>query len=163
VGVLLGQRSTAPAPSAAGAGSYPLVVDTRAPAPVALPAAVATRPVEARPAVAETPVARVDAPATIDVQNLPPATKAHAQGWSVPTPATKPAASGWTVAGPLVRPAAAPATAAGTQGPAGDETTPVASAAPAAPEAPAASAAPTVDSFVQAVRDDIREDEGHTK
>lgn len=51
LGVLLGQRSSAPgAPSAAASGPYPVVVDTRAAAPVALPAAPAVPPVEARPA-----------------------------------------------------------------------------------------------------------------
>ncbi len=162
LGVLLGQRSTSPAPSAAGTGSYPLVVETRAPAATALPAAP-TRPVEARPAIADTPVERVDSPATIDVQKLPPAARPRPQGWSVVAPTAKPAGSGWTVAAPIVRPGAAPAPTgeARAQGgaAASDQAPPVASAAPVAPEAPAASAPPPVDTFVQAVRDDIREDE----
>jgi hypothetical protein len=170
VGVLLGQRSAQPAPSAAGTGSYPLVIDTKAPAAAALPPP-AGRPVEARPAVAETPVRRVDAPTTIDVQNLPLPARPHAQGWSVATPAAKPVASGagWSVAAaPVVRPAGA-TTAGATTGAAqpqalttGD-TALAASAAPATPEAPAASAPAPVDPFVQAVRDDIREDETRTK
>jgi hypothetical protein len=168
VGVLLGQRSAQPAPSAAGTGSYPLVIDTKAPAAAALPPPVA-RPVEARPAVAETPVRRVDAPTTIDVQNLPPPARPRGQGWSVAAPAAKPAASGagWSVAAaPIGRPAVAPpagATTGAAQAPATGDTALAASAAPATPEAPAASAPPPVDPFVQAVRDDIREDETRTK
>ena len=47
VGVLLGQRSTGSTPSAGATASYPLVVETRAPASGALPAA--TRPIRGAP------------------------------------------------------------------------------------------------------------------
>jgi hypothetical protein len=159
VGVLLGQRSSGPTSSAGGTATYPLVVDTRAPASGALPAA--TRPIEAHPAMAARPVERVDAPATIDVQNLPAAPKPRPQGWTVATTPAAPTATGWTVAPPAARPAATTMVPSTTDTPesAADDTPPVASAAAVTPEAPAPSAHPPVDSFVQAVRDDIHEDE----
>ncbi len=172
LGVLLGQRSSAPgAPSAAASGPYPVVVDTRAAAPVALPAAPAVPPVEARPAPepAAIPEVKLVAPATVAVQELPAVGQPRAQGWSV-APAAPKAGSptvGWTVAGsPVARSAstATPPVAAGA-GDTHEAPAPVASAAAVAPEASATAAiAPApVDPLVQAVRDDIREDEARTK
>ena len=85
VGVLLGQRSAEPgAASAAATGSYPLVVETKAPGGDRA-SAPAARPVETRPAIAEHAAADGSTrPATIDVQQLP-ARRAppRTQGWSV--------------------------------------------------------------------------------
>jgi hypothetical protein len=167
VGVLLGQRTTSSeTSSAAASGQYPLVVATKAPGATAMPAAAAV--VEARPAATALPAEKNDGPATIDVQQLPAAPRPRPQGWSVAASAPKAASGGgWTIAAsPSARPAPAKAVdPSPTQAAAAavDPSDPAAS--PTATEAPAASAsaAPAVDPLVQAVREDIREDEARTK
>jgi hypothetical protein len=179
LGVLLGQRSAGTgSPSAAASGPFPVVVETRAAAPAAVPIAPAALPVETRPAVPAPVAVRVEAPTAIDVQQLAPAPPPRAQGWSVAaaTPKEAPAgaaATGWTVASPPARratptPVAAahldPALAAQSPAAPDDKAPPATSAAAVTPETSAAapSAPPPVDPFVQAVRDDIREDESRT-
>jgi hypothetical protein len=182
LGVLLGQRSSAPgAPSAAASGPYPLVVETKA-APVALPVAPSAlpSPIEARlaPTPAGVPAAKLGGPATIDVRELPFVSQlpqlsrlpqpVRAQGWSVAPAAPKSGspASGWTVAGsPVGHSSAGTPPVAPGAGDTAEAPAPVASAAAVAPEASstAATAPAPVDPLVQAVRDDIREDEARTK
>jgi len=166
VGVLLGQRSSSPsAPSAATTVQYPVVVETKAPIATALPPAATA--VEMRPSVSEhlqQGAAKLEGPAIVDVQQLP-AARPHAPGWSVAATAPKVAASaGWTVAAPPVRSTAAGDRATAAQEPGAGES-PASAAATVVPEAPApsASVAPPVDPLVQAVREDIREDEARTK
>jgi hypothetical protein len=170
LGVLLGQRSaSSETSSAAASGQYPLVVATKAPGATAMPAAAAV--VEARPAATAVPAEKAeknDGPATIDVQQLPAAPRPRPQGWSVVASAPKAASgSGWTIAAsPSARPAPAKAVdpssaqaAAAVVDPSDPAPSPAATEAPAA----SASAAPAVDPLVQAVREDIREDEARTK
>ena len=169
-GVLLGQRSAANAAAGTATGPYPVVVETKAPAAAAALPAAAT--VEARPVVTAATIEKADGPMTIDVQQLPSAPRPRPQGWSVVTAAPRgggPAgAAGWTVAGsPLVHPvttvAAAAADPAATPqaAAAAEPAEPVATAATVVPEPSAAP--PVVDPLVQAVREDIREDESRTK
>ncbi len=169
LGVLLGQRTAPDAPSAAATGPYPVVVEAKAPTAVALPPAAV--PLPERPAGAAAGVEKTEGPATIDVQQLPAAPRPRPQGWSVVASAPKSAggATGWTVAGPApARPAAAAAVdpvPAARQAPAAETPAPE-SAQAAAPDSPAPSAAApssAVDPLVQAVREDIREDEARTK
>jgi hypothetical protein len=174
VGVLLGQRSTATSPTAATPGAYPVVIEAKAPTAAALPpAATAALPVEARPAPGPV-VERADGPTTVDVQQLPSAPRPRPQGWSVvAAPRSTGSAGGWTVAGslaarsapaaidPTPRAASAPTAAAAPT--ATDAPEPIASAAAVASEPPAAAATPPVDPLVQAVREDIREDEARSK
>ena len=102
VGVLLGQRSAGPsAVSAAASGPYPVVVETKAATAALLPAGPATPaalPVETRPAVPAPAAVRVEAATTVEVQQLPPASPPRAQGWSVAAAAPK------APAGPLEGP-----------------------------------------------------------
>jgi hypothetical protein len=172
LGVLLGQRSASPeTSSAAASGQYPLVVATKAPAAKALPAAAPVA--EARPAVAAAAPEKSEGPATIDVQQLPAAPRPRPQGWSVaPTAPRAAAGAGWSVAAtPAAHPAPAKTVDPNTQAAAADPSpTAVASGAASGSEAtpteaPAASvsATPPVDPLVQAVREDIREDEARTK
>jgi hypothetical protein len=170
LGVLLGQHTAATnAPPAAAAGQYPVVVEAKAPAAVALPPAAV--PVEERPAGAGAVVAKAEQPATVDVQQLPSAARPRPQGWSVVAPAPKGAGgAGWTVAGPAPArpaiPAAINAAPAARPTPAVDAPESVASASAVGPDSPAPSAATppaAVDPLVQAVREDIREDEARTK
>lgn len=191
VGVWVGRsgQTSSPATASAAAAAFPVVVEAKAMAastalplaPVVSAVTVATPFAPVTTAAAATPFAPVaspsrasvdlDAPATIDVQQLPLATRARARSW-VPA-ATRPVAgAGWTIA-------AQPQRRAGQQAPAGQPavTQPAAAPAPAQPDAiqgtgavatgaettviaePAPSPEPTVDPFVQAVREDIREDE----
>ncbi len=173
LGVLLGQRSTrSETSSSAASAQYPVVVATKAPGATAMPAAAPV--VEAHPAAiaatapAATAPAKNDVTATVDVQQLPAAPRPRPQGWTVVAAAPKAASgAGWTVApSPAAHPAAAKAVDPDTQAAAVEPSDPAAaSASAAAPEAPAASAsaAPPVDPLVQAVREDIREDEARTK
>ena len=169
LGVLLGQRTAPDAPSAAATGPYPVVVEAKAPTAVALPPPAV--PLPERPSgAAAAVVEKTEGPATIDVQQLPAAPRPRPQGWSVVASAPKSAsgATGWTVAGPApARPAAAAAVdpAAARQAPAAETPAPE-SAQAVAPDSPAPSAAApssAVDPLVQAVREDIREDEARTK
>lgn len=174
LGVLVGQRSASSetSPSAASA-QYPVVVATKVPGATAMPATTmpATAPVvEARPAAtAAAAPAKNDVTATVDVTQLPAAPRPRPQGWTVVAAPPKAASgAGWTVApSPAAHPAAPKAVEPDTQAAADEPSDPAAaSAAAAAPEAPAASAstaAPPVDPLVQAVREDIREDEARTK
>jgi hypothetical protein len=158
LGVMLGQRTAQPPPAAAAAtGPYPLVVETKA-AAVAMPLPAAAVAVATGAAIE--PVApKVDVPLTIDVQQLPTARPAVRAAPAHVTPLAG-ASAGWTVA---TRPLAA-AQAAKASGPAIETPTPaegfepVASAAAAVPEIPV-TPPPPVDPLVQAVREDIREDE----
>jgi hypothetical protein len=171
VGVLLGQRSSsATAPSAATTVQYPVVVETKAPTATALPPAATA--VEMLPSVSEHGAQKLEGPATINVQQLPavprPSTPST-PGWSVAAAAPKPAASaGWTVAAPRVRSPAAAAAGTAAPDPATGESPASAAASAVAANgdvapAPSASVAPAVDPLVQAVREDIREDEARTK
>jgi hypothetical protein len=168
VGVLLGQRSSSPtAPPAATTVQYPVVVETKAPTPTALPPAATA--VEMRPSVSEHSAQKLDGPAAINVQPLPASPRPSTPstpGWSVAAAAPKTAASaGWTVAAPRVRSPAAAAANTAAQEPGAGESPAATAGAAVAPEAPAssASAAAPVDPLVQAVREDIREDEARTK
>ena len=178
VGVLLGQHSTASSPGASTPAAYPVIVEAKAPTAAALPPAATALPVEARPAPGPVVVEKVDGPTTVDVQQLPSAPKPRPQGWSVVAAAPKStgSAGGWTVAGsPAARsvPAAmnpaprAPAATAPTAPTGTDTPEPIVSAAAVAPEPPSPgpvpAATPPVDPLVQAVREDIREDEARGK
>jgi S-DNA-T family DNA segregation ATPase FtsK/SpoIIIE len=167
VGVLVGQRSSSSTAPAAATVQSP-VVEAKAPTAAAVPTAATAN--EVRPSVPDRPlptVAKSESPTSIDVQQLPSATRSHAQGWSVATSAPKAAASaGWVAAPPVRSTATAAADTAAEEPSTGDSpSTATATVAAAAQEAPApsASAAPPVDPFVQAVREDIREDEARTK
>lgn len=169
VGVLVGQRSSsATAPAAAATVQTP-VVEVKAPTAAAPPNRATA--LEVRPSAPDRPlpaVAKSEAPSSIDVQQLPSAPRPHAQGWSVATPAPKGAASAGWVAAPAVRSttaAAAADTASQEPSTADSPSSGASTAAATAQEAPApsASASPPVDPFVQAVREDIREDEARTK
>jgi hypothetical protein len=166
-GVLLGQRTAPGAPSAAATGPYPVVVEAKAPTAVALPPAAV--PVDERPAGATAGVEKTEGPATIDVQQLPAAPRPRPQGWSVvASPKSAGGATGWTVAGPAP---AHPVAAAAVDPPPAARPVPAAEAAEpesaqaVAPDSPGPAAAPSsaVDPLVQAVREDIREDEARTK
>jgi hypothetical protein len=168
LGVLLGQRSaSSTAPAAAATVQSPVVVEAKAPTAAALPTAATA--IEVRPSVPDHPlptVAKSEGPTSIDVQQLPSAPRSHPQGWSVATPAPKAAASAGWVAAPPVRSTAAAAADTAEEPATGDSpSAAIAPASAAAQEtpAPSASAAPPVDPFVQAVREDIREDEARTK
>jgi hypothetical protein len=170
VGVLLGERSSgSTAPAAATSVQSPVVVEAKATAaalPI-LPTATVATAIEVRPSVPDHPpkATKSEVSTSIDVQQLPSSTRSRPQGWSVAAASPKTAASaGWTVATPTGRSTAAGADTAGQEPTTGDSP-PTANAAAVAAEAPApsASAAPPVDPLVQAVREDIREDEARTK
>jgi hypothetical protein len=182
VGVWVGRSGQSGASSTPSAAAFPVLVETKADTKIeAKAAAMAPVPV---PVATFAPVAPpvapsmdLDTPATIDVQQLPLASRARAHSW-VPVAATKgPVGSGWSVAAtPLHRAAQQPASAQpSTPAPAAVDPAaqpqaiqvaqiPAAVASADPPTAPmateaTATAAPPVDPFVQAVREDIREDE----
>jgi hypothetical protein len=156
VGVFLGKGSAhASASAAASQGAYPVIVETRASIGVAPFAAV-----EPPPAAVPAPVETATVALTVDVQQLPLAPRPRVRPWVVATP--KAPNAGWTVAethASSAQPSAtkAPAQAVAPAAPA-EEPEPIANAAPVEPEIPVGSP-PAVDPLVQAVRDDIREDE----
>jgi hypothetical protein len=183
LGVFLGVRSTrstaATTASSAPAtlGTFPVVVDAKASGsmPSAPPVAVDVPSVAAPVAEKADPIGPVaksdragardhtsgaskgDAPLTIDVSQLPAAQPARTKWTPVAPP--KAEATGWTVAGVAPVPAAPPNSARGGAAEwAPSDAPPAASGAAPAAEIPATPQAP-VDPLVQAVREDIREDE----
>jgi hypothetical protein len=155
VGVFLGKGSAhASASAAASQGAYPVIVETRA-AVGAAPLAAVDPP----PAAAPVPVEKATVALTVDVQQLPVAPRPRVRPWVVATP--KGPNAGWTVADTRAPSAQPPATktpqTAAPAAPA-EESEPIANAGPAQPEIPVGAPA-AIDPLVQAVREDIREDE----
>jgi hypothetical protein len=176
MGVLLGQHTARPDAFPAVA-TRPVVIEMKAPSAAPLPPAAAASPVafqgksgESQPASGFAPTAAAETlggPATIDVQQLPAAPLPRVQPWAAVAP--KSALSGWTVA-PQPHPKAPAIVAAPVATDIAADPPEAVAAVPdpsaiAAAAGPVASAAatPPVDPFVQAVRDDIREDEARTK
>jgi hypothetical protein len=154
VGVFLGKGSAhASASAAATQGAYPVIVETRA-AIGAAPFAAVDPPPAAAPAPVETSTVAL----TVDVQQLPVAPRPRVRPWVVATP--KAPNAGWTVADTHAPSGPSPAKTPAQAAPAAptEESEPIANAAAAQPEIPVGSPA-VVDPLVQAVRDDIREDE----
>jgi hypothetical protein len=150
VGVFLGKGSARSAASAASApASYTAAVETPAVVVFAPPPVVVRAAVPAQPTVETMAIA-----ATIDVQQLPVAPRPRVRPWVVAT-AKVPNAGGWTVAAPQAGSTPASAAKPSVSPPPAD---PPAVEANEAPEVPATTAA-AVDPLVQAVREDIREDE----
>lgn len=164
-------------PPAASSVAFPVVVEAH---PVHAAAFRAPPPVSVLPAAASPAMAGgasitldLDHGPTVDVQSLPHASRPRARAWIAPPPHSAlvaPSSAGW-IAAPAQAKAVAPAAAkaAPEANNAEEGTTDTAASAEAvapavAPTTTASAAAPatTVDSFVQAVRDDIHEDETRT-
>jgi hypothetical protein len=168
VGVLLGERSSgSTAPAAATSVQSPVVVEAKTTAaPPILPTATVATAIEVRPSGPDHPpkVVKSEVSTSIDVQQLPSSTRSRPQGWSVAATSPKTAASaGWTVATPTGRSTPAGADTAGQEPTTGDSPATANAVAPEAPSPSASAAPPPVDPLVQAVREDIREDEARTK
>jgi hypothetical protein len=173
IGVIVGRTSRPSGPAAAAPAAFPVVVEAKAAAIAPRPRPVATPPVEKTIPVTSLPVERTDIPATIDVQQLPHARASHG---------FHPKATALTGTGASISPAGraqsapqangpseSPSESAGPSGSSDDDdsesaTTSSSAATPSATP-PTATPAPgaTVDPFVQAVREDIREDEAKTR
>jgi hypothetical protein len=170
LGVEVGERSSHPAP--ASAAMQPVSAETKsvvsvvtpAQRPDPLPASSVDPSKLAAASVAPMPMVEVVKPTTIEAPPIAHAAPVAASPTKAPPPASSGATSGGVIAAAPAKQTTAASAATPADGPtkdvvqAGEE----AASAPVAPEIPP-SPAPTVDPLVQAVREDIREDEARRK